>query len=316
MKRSIIGLCAALAVFAVPVAAQASIEAGSYLGISNFVVTNTATGLPATVGVGGDISIALVTLTTASTDAVINGLPTSNFTLASLDAPASYSDGTTTVTPAGVENVFSPRPLPAGGPLYARGDTNAGAGSALSPAGGPVTTGASVDTIADVFVPNTATISNLGNSSATALQSVFILTITTPLTLTLDFDYLIDQTLDYTLPPSGLKLTSDSAFAASLIGVGVSVGGVTTGLFTYEPGELNTSYVRTSPGVTNPGDGTIGSLTSPEVTLAPGIYTFSITQGNSASISAVPEAASVVTWALMTATGAAFVAVRRRRLRN
>jgi hypothetical protein len=310
MNRSFYGYIVGALLATTSIAAHAAIEAGSYLAISDFVITNVATGDPATVGLGGDITSLIIASETASARAEMNGLVEFNPTVGSLDAPVAFSDGTSTVDP-GIENTFSPRPLGITLP-YARGDT-AGSGSAVSPVGGPVTTGASLDSIADVVIPNTAVISNLGTAAATALQTIVTIIVPSTVTLSLDFDYLLDQTLDYSLPPSGLLLRSEASFAAQVIGAGITVGGAPVAVFTYSPSELNTSIARSAPGVTNPGDGTAGSLSSPDITLAPGVYTLSITQSNFAEITIVPEMTSMLTWTVIVLCGGSLAGIRRRR---
>jgi hypothetical protein len=203
MTRVFFGFIAAVALAASAGTANAAIEAGAFLNITAFKIIDASNNTTATFGPGGDITAIAFILQDGHTSATLNGIEDSHDVLLTLDAPVAYvnSGG---VAP-GPENTFSPRPQ--GGEPYARADTNGG-GSALSPVLGPATPGASVQTIADVVVPNTALISNQGNSSSTAAQTSFSITVPNTLTLRLEFDYLLDQTLDYSLPPSGLMLTS------------------------------------------------------------------------------------------------------------
>jgi len=329
MRRSIFRLFVGLALFATSVAAEAAIEASSYLNINSYVVTNVATGLPVTAaaapGPGVDV---VVTGTSQSsvTTAQLNLGPTDINFSATVDALVASSDGTA-VPPLGpaFENMFGPGPAlalgtrPLTGPAlpYARADTN-GFGTIATLLPGPVTTGATAQTISDVLIPGPLV--DTGLSSATITSSTVFLRVISPLTVTLDFLGYLDLTLDYTSPPpTGLALSASASFETLIVGTGITVGGSTSGSFSFAPAALNTGLVTNStPGSIvggHPG-GPNTAYSSPLITLAPGTYSVTLTQGTTASISQViPEPGAMFTWALLMVCGTSSV-FPYRRLRN
>ena len=312
MKRSILVVAAGMVIAGIAVPAQASVQGSSFTEISNFIIKNTVTGLPVTAGVGGQISTAAPS-NSATTIADLVGVGSdSHNNLAGLDALQAWVATGAAVQPA--ENTF-----PAGAPpisllsvpVYAIADTEPGPGAAVTFLPGPVTTGAMVDTLAQLRIDSSDP-AQLGSSAGTATSATTFLTVTTPITLVLDFDAFVGLELDQTAapPPTGITVSGSASFSTTLTGSGViTVGGVVSPSASFAPAALNTGILSNS----TPGTATtyyVGTqavpmhFTSPVIGLGAGTYTFAVTQGNAVTIdSTVPEPATLLIWTLFGGTG-------------
>lgn len=332
MKYAVISLVTGLAMLASSSSVEASVFANSYTHISDFVIINDATGMPVTFGAtgtggaGGDIRIDGGSLSSSAiTNINLFGMDI-NAVAGTLDAPVSYVDTGAGAAPA--DNIIftvlptvpgAPAGLLVAGPAegYALADTDTDGGSAVRPVGG-ATSGVGVETFGEVSIDETAPVVT-GNAAGTATSSstFFTFSVSTPLTVHLDFDALVSIILDQSVtpPPFGLELIGSTSFAATLTGSGtITVGGVVTPVFTYAPAALNTEITNSSLGTVDTYSVSSGFV-SPSVSLGTGTYTFSLTQGSAAAIAYVPEPLSMLTWGGLAMCGAA-LAYRRRRVKN
>jgi len=325
MIRFLLTAVVGIAVTAAASIADASIFANSYLNISDFRIINTATGNPVEDGV--DITVTGVSAN-SSTFATLIGFGSTGFipTAGSLDATPAYFSST---GGAYVNNtVFGSLPTTPGNPAgllhgatehYALSDTDTDGGSAITPNGGPQTPGVEVESFAEISVDEGNLPVALGDTAGTVTggASFNFTVLGGTLSLQLDFNALLDIILDYSQapPPAGLGLIASSSFGATLTGSGsISVGGVATPIFSYDPAALNVMNLTNNVPGTVVQQQVSGPFQSPIVTLGPGTYTFALTQSNAAALqNVVPEPAAIAAWALLTISAGGACAYNRRR---
>lgn len=326
--RHIFSISAAIALMSCT-SAHAAIEASAYIGVSSFTVNDVNGGgalladvltIPGAVP-GADISITTPT-GTGSTSAVLNGLASPGDvkpnTLTGVDPTAAFSNGIATVYP-GAQNDFgtpgSRSPLGGGLDPYARADALQ-AGSIVDIPELAASAGASGQTIADVVIPTSATIDNLGTAgTSVALGSAFNISLSSSLDVNFSFDYDVELELDATVPPAGLVLSARTDYQLTLIGTsGTALGTSFTlnfdGADALDPTAPKLDQALSIGSLGYGSYSASGTYTSPTFTLPAGDYILSLSQGSVAQID-LPEPFSFVVWGALGSLALA-QATRRR----
>lgn len=286
IKLFLAALAVALSASIANAAVEPAVQASSFLEISKFLITKSGGGA---VAVPGDLIVASVSNSSVAS-ADMNGVVDLNVDVASVDVISAYSNGVATASGTAEGGLLGA--LPGLAAPFALADVEASGGNVLT------APGATVSSLSAAAAPNVPFVVDNGVSSTSSTLQTLVIRVGTALDLKFSFDALLDITLDNLPAPPG-SLSASASFGVTLLGTGITVGGSATNVFSFAPAVLNTGLISSNAVGTFDND-FIGSFVSPVISLAPGTYSFQITQGTTASVGPiVPEPMSVAVWGVL-----------------